>query len=160
MLVYLLRHGRAHSASASGVHRDEERALAGAGERELATVIQASAGSLVRPKRILHSPYVRARQTAQILAKGVGFAGILEEHEGLVPLADPTAILPVLADAASSPDTAMALVGHEPFMGRLLAILTTGDTRASIPFATGMLAAVQLAGSSSMVGQLVFARAP
>ena len=160
MLVYLLRHGRACPVGSPGVHSDEQRFLTTEGQHEIRTAIRASAGSLVRPGRLLHSPYVRAQQSAVLLAEGMGFQGHTEEHPGLVPHGDPDAFLSELSDAAAGGLSAIALVGHEPFMGRMLAILLTGEPRASIPFATGMLAAVQLMGSASMVGQLVFARAP
>lgn len=160
MLVYLLRHGRAAGFGSAEVRRDEDRPLLPEGAREIDTVIRASAGSLVRPQRILHSPYLRAMQSAEVFARGLGFDGTLQEEPGLVPHGDPEQVLPVVAEAVSAHVEAMALVGHEPLMGRLLATLLMGEPRSSIPFATGMVAAVQVEGSTTLLGQLVFARAP
>ena len=52
---------------------------------------------------------------------------------------------------------AIALVGHEPHIGRLLGTLIA-DSRASVPMSPGMLAVVELEGSTSLWGRLVMAR--
>jgi phosphohistidine phosphatase len=156
MLVYLLRHGRACPPGA-GLDGDAQRDLTDDGRAALAASLREEAPRLLRPERILHSPYRRARQSAEVLAAVLGFTGPLEATPQLLSEADPAAILPDLQAAASAGGSAIALVGHEPHLGRLLGRLVTG-TDAAIAMSVGMLAAVQLQGSASLWGRLLLVR--
>lgn len=158
MLVYLLRHGRASNLGA-GVATDAQRFLTDAGRAALETALESHASLLRRPGRILHSPYLRAQQSAEVLARVLGFQGQLEPSSELLSEADPNAILPELAAAAAAHAGVIALVGHEPHMGRLLGMLVTGS-QTSIPMSVGMLAAVEIEGSTTLWGRLMFARVP
>jgi phosphohistidine phosphatase SixA len=71
------------------------------------------------PGEIWHSSLVRARETAQLLKAGLGWEAPLTEIEGLHPEGDPRPILTRLNGA----DQPLALVGHEPFLGALGALL-------------------------------------
>ena len=158
MLVYLLRHGRA-SGLGAGVATDAQRFLTDEGKTALEAAVLSYASLLRRPDRILHSPYLRAQQSAEVLARGLGFEGALEPSPKLLSEADPTAILPDLSAAIADQTEAIALVGHEPHIGRLLGMLVTGS-QASIPMSVGMLAAIEVEGSTTLWGKLLFARVP
>lgn len=158
MQLSLLRHGQAVDVGSGGGATDEARTLTPLGVERLTAMLRETAPLFARPDRIVHSPYVRAVQSAQILARVVGFGGRLEPAPGLVPGGNPAA---VLADLSSAPrDAALALVGHEPFLGRLLALLLTGNAGCAIPMRVGMLAVVHIESSASMLGELLLARGP
>jgi phosphohistidine phosphatase len=70
-----------------------------------------------RPQRLLTSPLVRARQTAQILTDVAGWPAAEEALE-LSP-GEPAAA--VLALLAKNRNKLTALVGHQPGLGQLLA---------------------------------------
>jgi phosphohistidine phosphatase len=156
VLIHLLRHGEACKIGGE-ISRDEERTLTPAGRAELERSLRAAAADLEPPERILHSPYVRARQSAKVLARVLGCRGNLEATDSLTPEADPHEILRELASVGRG--TAIALVTHEPFAGRLLGLLLTGQPTA-IPLSIGMLVTVKVDSAASMVGRLRFARRP
>ena len=118
MRLFLVRH--AHAVDAS---EDPARPLSGRGRREvgqLAGFLRAS-GSLA-PDEFWHSPLARARETAQLLADGLGSRSPLKEAPGLEPDEDPAAIALRLA----SEHRTVALVGHEPQLSTLATLLVRG----------------------------------
>jgi phosphohistidine phosphatase len=117
MRIYLARHGEALP-----VTRDPERSLSEAGTKQVAHVsgILEQAGAGV--DRMIHSGKPRARQTAEILARAVMREPELETAGDLNPM-DP--VEPWVERAAQLEQDTM-LVGHLPFMSRLLTMLVTG----------------------------------
>jgi phosphohistidine phosphatase len=80
----------------------------------------------VDPDRILTSPYVRARQTAEIAAGILGFKDDLIETAALTPESAPDAVweeLRLYQDAGK-----VMLVGHEPLFSQLTAYLLNSPT--------------------------------
>ena len=71
MEVYLLRHGIAHDDSPTG--KDADRPLTEEGRRKLRDVMKAIANAGVKPDAIVSSPYLRARQTAEIAQEILGY---------------------------------------------------------------------------------------
>src|SRR6188768_3104389 len=67
MDLYLLRHGEAEPRSASVA--EARRQLTEKGRRDVGRVIERSQTVKVKPGLILSSPYIRARQTADIAAE-------------------------------------------------------------------------------------------
>src|SRR5271167_886082 len=78
------------------------------------------------PDRLLTSPLVRARQTAKILTEVAGWPPA-EEAPQLLPGAAARAVLALLARDRSK---RVALVGHQPDLGALLAACLLGDESA------------------------------
>jgi phosphohistidine phosphatase len=134
--LYLLRH--AESGRQEPGLEDFDRPLNDRG-REAAPLV----GRLIRERKLrvdllLSSPAVRARQTAALVKESAGLsAGLL--YDGRIYEADAAALLEVVTQAAE-PAEALLLVGHNPGLERLLALLT-GETR-SMP--TAALACVAL----------------
>ena len=77
-----------------------------------------------RPAVIWTSPLVRALQTAELIAAGVGYEGELKACAELSPGRDPGDLIKLLSSAEI--DGALALVGHEPSLS-LLANALLGD---------------------------------
>ena len=122
MKLYLLRHGHAPSASEAGVATDFERPLSELGRAD----VRRSAERLLerggRPRLILHSPLLRAVQTAA-LAKDV--LGPAQGAEAFGPLSNAAAAPELFAALqkrlSGVPET--LLVGHQPQLGELAAFL-------------------------------------
>lgn len=77
----------------------------------------------IQVSRILHSGKLRARQTAEALAKRLKAPGGVSETDGLNPLDDPA----VWAERLATEREDLMLVGHLPHMSRLAALLLAGD---------------------------------
>jgi len=117
MRLILFRHGPAGQRDASLWADDSLRPLTAKGARRT----EAAARGLFRESRrwdlILTSPYRRARETADIVAR-VLRCGRLEESSELVPDGDRAALVRRLSGEAEG--ARIVVVGHEPSLGEIL----------------------------------------
>ena len=118
MKLYLARHGEAVSEG-----MDPERPLSDQGRADVQRVAAFLGEAGIRVGRILHSGKKRAEQTAELLAESVGNRQCIEEIGGIKPL-DPTT--PFAQTVNEWTDDTM-VVGHLPFMGRLVSRLVVSD---------------------------------
>lgn len=120
--LLLLRHGLA-AERAEGME-DAQRPLTPEGRERTARLLEALCGLDLHSDLVISSPLVRARQSAE-LAVAVGLAPDLELAAGLAPLADPLPLLERwLGPLAPRPGwRRLALVGHEPDLSTLAALL-------------------------------------
>jgi phosphohistidine phosphatase len=118
MKLYLLQHGEAVSKQ-----EDPERPLSEHGEEDVRAVAAFLDEAGIKVSRVWHSGKRRAEQTAEIIAKAVLSRGTTERIDGISPN-DPVVEFATDADVWSE-DT--LVVGHLPFMSRLVSLLTTGD---------------------------------
>jgi phosphohistidine phosphatase len=126
MELLIVRHAIAFERDARRWPDDGERPLSPQG---VAKARKAAAGmrQLVdRPTRLLVSPLTRARQTAAILTEVAGWPKATECAE-LAPGAAPEALLATLRRI---PGRRIAVVGHEPGLGRLVAASLRGSAAA------------------------------
>ncbi len=115
MQVFLIRH--AHALDAEDNY---SRALSSRGRGQVERLIRYfRANGELKPQELWHSPLVRARETARLLADGLGWEGPRTEAEILEPNGDPQAVLQRIQ--ASAVD--LALVGHEPLLSVLGTLL-------------------------------------
>jgi len=135
LILHLLRHAEAEERSPAQL--DEERRLTHAGEERMRLVARAIAAMEPGYGAILVSPLVRARQTAEPVAKACGFGRKLVETEALAPGADPEA---VLHEVARGGWRTVLLVGHQPHLGRLFGRLLTGREGFDVPMRKASLA--------------------
>ena len=123
MKLYLVRHGEAVSSDV-----DPARPLSRRGRTEVRRVAHFLARAGVSPQSIRHSGKRRAEQTAELLADALGTTTPVEELPGLDPH-DPTdEFLYILREWTE--DT--MVVGHLPFLEKLVSRLLVGDENASI----------------------------
>lgn len=116
MKIYLTQHGEAVSKDI-----DPDRPLSERGLEDIKGI--AAQLHTVSVSRVLHSTKTRARQTAQILATTIMPDGQLAVTDDINPN---DAVEPFAARlAALTGDT--AVVGHLPFMAKLVAYLVAGD---------------------------------
>ena len=118
MRLFLLRHAEA----APGIP-DAERALTKRGRAQVERLVDALDWSCLREVRTLeHSGLVRARQTAEDLARLAGLKLPLAIRPGMRPADDPRVLLQELVTSRSD----RLLVGHNPHLGRLAGVLLGG----------------------------------
>ena len=118
MKLYLAQHGHAVSRE-----QDPERPLSDQGEQDVHSMAARLGRAGVRVTRVWHSGKRRAEQTAGILAKKVLSGRNTECIKGLGPN-DPVAEFATDADVW---DEDTLVVGHLPFMSRLLSLLLVND---------------------------------
>jgi phosphohistidine phosphatase len=127
MEVFILRHAIAFPRDAKRWPDDAERPLTIEGVKKA----RRAAGGLKRiakpPALVLTSPLVRARDTAAIFAQAARWPQAQECAE-LSPGAPPEAVLEVLRRRGREADC-IALVGHQPHLGHLLALCLRGNAR-------------------------------
>lgn len=113
MRLFLLRHGHAESEAPS----DDLRPLSARGEMELNTLLQENYANIGVVDRIFVSPYLRTRQTAEVVAQYI--SAPQEFSERLVPDARIDLLLEQLQQWSSAHASIM-LVSHQPLVGTLL----------------------------------------
>ena len=96
---------------------------------------------------VISSPYVRARQTAEIVADVLGFKDAIEFSESLVPQAKFRDFIK-LAKANDSGDKLLC-VGHQPNLGRNISALLDGNEGVQIDFKKGSLCRIDLGEDST-----------
>ncbi len=74
---------------------------------------------------ILSSPFLRARQTAEIVARSLKLKRRLAFSDALTPDGDPKTLIRQLSELKPAPENIL-LVGHEPYLSRLVALLISG----------------------------------
>jgi phosphohistidine phosphatase len=128
MPLYLVRHGDAYSEAA-----DPDRSLTDAGKATVDGMAQLAAAFKIPVSQIFHSGKTRARQTAEIFSKYLKPPEGVIEIKAINPYDDVRIIAPELDPAVKT-----MIVGHLPFMERLVSYLITGSPDKSIiKFQTG-----------------------
>ena len=142
MEIWVLRHAKAEKATSATP--DAERALTPGARKTMRAAARAIA--LLEPKfdAILTSPLLRARQTAEPVARSLGRPAPIET-DALSPFSDPKEILRKIAKRRFS---RVLVVGHMPHLGRLLGALLTGRPDTLIELKTGALARIEFAGET------------
>lgn len=123
-LLLLVRHGPAGDSAAwtASGKDDAARPLTPDGRRRTARACAGLSGLIAKPALIASSPLLRARQTADLLALSYPEAA-RSVLPSLSPGGDPEELLASLPAERSAP---IALVGHEPALGRLGSLLLSG----------------------------------
>lgn len=152
MIVYLFRHAEAEARAAT----DSERALTRQGviaAREVANKFLARSPVI---DRALMSPYERAKQTAAALRQG--FPDLrFEISQMLLPEAD---IYQLLEQLGSLGAQHVMLVGHNPQLSRLMALMLDGSTNTGRQLERGELVAISMEEAEPGLGQLLYSLHP
>lgn len=121
MNLYLVRHAIAVPHDAPGYEDDSSRPLTDKGRTKMREIARGLKVLGVAPEIVLSSPYLRARQTAEILVEVLDSTRRLEFTENLLPLAHPDHMWLELQGYAHF--GSVALVGHEPNLSALTNLL-------------------------------------
>jgi phosphohistidine phosphatase len=128
MDLLIIRHAIAFDRDPHRWQEDGDRPLSPAGIRRARKAAVGLKSLTGRPQRLLTSPLVRARQTAQILTDIARWPQA-EEMAELAPGEPALAVLELLRKDRCK---LTAIVGHQPGLGHLLAACLLG-TGASVP---------------------------
>jgi phosphohistidine phosphatase len=132
-LAFLVRHAE---AATGGV--DADRRLTAAGRAAFSDLLT-GLGPRLSVKRVLTSPFRRARETAEILSRATG-APALPEDELASGHCGGRELLALLRQEG----TGTALVGHNPEVAEAVALAAGRD----VPVPPGTVAAIDLSGAA------------
>ncbi len=118
MALFLVQHGKSLSKE-----EDPDRGLSRQGMEETKAVAEMAAEKNLQVSRIIHSGKKRALQTAEIFMEILEPEVGLAKGPGLAPLDDVTTF-----SSTVSIEENIMLVGHLPFMERLVSYLVTGSS--------------------------------
>jgi phosphohistidine phosphatase len=122
MNLYLLRHGIAVEPGTHGFTSDEDRPLTPEGRRKLEIIARAMRAMDLSYGLVLSSPYLRARETTEIITKALHLRTEVQFSDALVPSASPAKIISLIHHLAPPPAD-LLLVGHEPCLSKLISFL-------------------------------------
>jgi phosphohistidine phosphatase len=161
MHLLLIRHAQAGEHDPAVWPDDTLRPLTDRGRKIHRAVSRRMRRRGLVPERILSSPWARAWETAEITAE-VSCRGRVVPEECPALAAPPDDLMP-LADAIGPQGAAssIALVGHEPWLSQLAALLLTGETeKLTIDFPKSGVLGVELATLAPGQGALRFLLRP
>ena len=127
MELLILRHAVAFPRDPKRWPDDSERPLTLEGVKRARRAAAGLRRIARRPALVLTSPLVRARDTATIFAQAAHWPKA-NECAALSPGGSPEEVLEVLRRRGAQADC-VAVVGHQPHLGRLLALCLRGDAR-------------------------------
>ena len=156
--LYLVRHGL---AGEHGSHEpDEARPLTAEGEKKTRQVAKHLRGLDLKFDRVLTSPLIRAKQTAEILID-VGLSPHLEQADCLAPGGNIHDWVAWLQTWERSPQASLALVGHEPSLSQWAETLIWGQFKGAITLKKAGVIGLSLpAGGSPIAHSSLFWLAP
>lgn len=138
MILYIVRHAIAEQRdSASGEKQDSQRPLTDEGRKKFRQIARGLRDKGIRIDLILTSPYLRALDTARLLQEKLELdPEKLVVMEDLSPLGNPDHLIQEIGSQYASLGS-IALVGHEPGLSRLIAVLLSGDPTLPITLKKG-----------------------
>lgn len=134
MKLWMLRHGEAEAYQ----RHDAERQLTELGREQVLQAVEFLRD--VRFDRVLSSPYVRARQTAELLCSTLQCQGSIEIVPWLTPEND---VREVVRKLDGYPADNVLLVAHQPLLGTLASWLVDADRLHGLPLDTASVACLE-----------------
>jgi phosphohistidine phosphatase len=117
MAVYLVQHGKSLPKE-----KDPAKGLSDTGRQETMKIADVALMYQVPVSNIVHSGKTRAEQTARIFRDILKVDATLEKMDGIGPIDDVTDL-----GGRIDPASNMIIVGHLPYMERLVSFLTAGN---------------------------------
>lgn len=143
MELYILRHAIAIERC-DWSESDDTRPLSAYGISKMKQNATGLTRILPKIDLILTSPYLRARQTAEIICKIYGFkiSDKMVETDNLTPDSSFERLFKEISHYES--DNRIMIVGHQPYLGDLISYLTSdGDVR-NVPLKKGGAACIEI----------------
>ena len=149
MILYIVRHAIAEDAGPQ--QDDSQRALTQKGRNKMRKIARGLKELEKQIDLILTSPYLRAAQTADILAKTLNLDPEKVVHtDHLSPTGYADKLIEEINEKYSDIEN-IALVGHEPYLSSLVSMLVAGDPEVSLNLKKGGICCLS-------IDQLAYAR--
>jgi phosphohistidine phosphatase len=135
MDLYIIRHAIAVDEATSDYESDSERPLTDKGRKKMLQIAKALRHLGVEFDLILSSPYVRAGETAEILAAVFKMKKKIAFSDNLIPLGNPELLIDEINEKYTV--DSLALVGHEPHLSTLVGLLTAESSKIEMTLKKG-----------------------
>lgn len=135
MDIYIIRHAIAVDEGTSGYEDDSTRPLTDKGRKKMRQIAKGLRSLGVKFDLILSSPYLRARETAEIVADIFKMKKKVAFTDNLIPMGEPDLLIAELNEKDSI--QSVALVGHEPHLSNLVGLLTTEGKQLDVTIKKG-----------------------
>ena len=142
MKIYLIRHSNAVDPGTPGYEDDSLRPLTEKGRDKMKKIAETLKKIGVAPDLIVSSPYVRASQTASILAQVLKYKEDVAYTETLAPMSEPEAVIREISEKFSVDE--LMLVGHEPNLSSLAGRLMVGNSEIFINLKKGSVCCLSI----------------
>lgn len=142
MKLYILRHGDAVEHG-DPRYKENERPLTPKGIQRTRQLAHALREMEISFDAILTSPLVRARQTAEIVARGLKAEEKLKTSADLAPSGDMRELVHTINTIRPTPKDVL-LVGHEPYLSGFISLLCTGGLNLPVTMKKGALCRLQV----------------
>ncbi len=145
MNLFVLRHGVAVERDLKYCPDDSLRPLTLKGEDRIRIASDAIRSLDIVFDQILSSPFLRARQTADIIASELNLRRVLGFRDELKPGGDFKALLRQINLLRPAPEN-LLIVGHEPDLSILISRLISGQSDVCMDLKKGGLAKLEIQG--------------
>lgn len=141
MEVYFLRHAIAEDRSDSKSD-DSQRPLTDEGVRKMKKGVEGMKHMEFMFNKVISSPYLRARDTANLVIEGYGFKDKIRFSDALTPSADIKNFVALLDEHAKVDQ--LLLVGHMPSLSHFISYLISGTEDVQVDLKKGGLCRVDV----------------
>jgi phosphohistidine phosphatase len=137
MIMYLIRHAIAEQRDSGSEQEDSHRPLTDEGRKKMRKIAQGLKELGLQIDLVLTSPYLRAADTARIVAKKFDLArDKLIQVDDLSPVGQADRLVNEISKKYGQVEN-IALVGHEPSLSQLISMLLSGDPTLPIDLKKG-----------------------
>jgi phosphohistidine phosphatase len=143
MNLYLMRHAIAEARDSSLYPDDSQRPLSAPGRRKMIKIASGLKELGLGFDLILSSPYLRARETAEIMARRFNLKNRLVFTDHLSPLGHADQLIAEIREQHNVEH--LLLVGHEPNLSSLASTLLAGNGNVEITMKKGGLCCLSVA---------------
>ncbi|MBI3259655.1 MAG: phosphohistidine phosphatase SixA [Ignavibacteriae bacterium] len=150
MLLYIVRHGIAERPN--GFMQDRDRSLTEEGKTIVSQLGKALFKKGVHPDAIITSPYLRAKQTADLLAAGLNPPSIVEVDDRLKPNSTPALLQEILMEHSGA--ESIMIVSHEPAVSDFATALCANNADRVYGFSPSSVCCVVIESIPTIRGSL------
>jgi len=143
MELYILRHGLAGESGDPRYPDGSQRPLTAEGKRKMHQAALGIKAIGITFDLAFTSPYLRARQTAEIVCHQLDCSDILQITENLEPGRDPRKVIAEINEHDLK-NKRVLIAGHEPFLSGLVSFLISGSHSPQIEFKKGALCKLEI----------------
>lgn len=144
MKIYLMRHAIAVPQGSPGYSKDADRPLTLDGREKLFAVAQGLKKLDLHWDLIVTSPWLRAKQTAQVVAEVFAMPNLVQESFVLTPRHSTKELIAMIQQLP--PAKSLLLIGHEPAISMHLSDLLCGHGDGRFDFKKAAVAALEFEG--------------